>query len=495
MFGKQLLTCAIVLAIVYSINAEYNVDTYCTMVQNGQKLASVESCSKFYTCQNGVGTEGECGAGLSFDKNSQGCKASALVECYYDNDDPCNGKDKTYVPIVGTCDGWIYCTNDKELGRGHCGSGMIFKDKQCQYGSCNDNINEGVSAGMQSVCDIMQDNKFFGSTLDCQIWQKCVTGGLKTGTCGDGLIFNVQQQNCNYETGTDCSRVTGESVQPDEELDCLATQNGQKKGSVVKCSTFFICSNKKWVAYECDTNMFYDVNHATCLNRQSATPVSTCDRCEGSKKKFVNAVDPDCQKYTICKDSVRTGSGTCDDGYYFSEPSQACLADSKGLEAYASKNGACAVPAPTSAPTASPSTGTCKTDNNKCVCVDTTETDCQCGFDEDEECDVCAEGVEADGTCVVLPLDTCIVDGTKCICSDTEETDCQCGFDADDDCEECDDGVKDGKCIIPDVCIEDANDDCVCESGKAEGDGCTCGFDEGECISCPNGVTAGDCDA
>lgn len=373
---------------VHVAYGEYDVNAYCTIVKNGVKLPSIESCQKFYVCNNGIGTEDYCSSTQAFDKESQSCKLSSEVDCYYGVANPCEGKDKTYAPITGTCNGWIYCVNGTELGRGYCGSGLIFSNNQCIYGECNSSGNENESE-LTSVCQLMQQNVYFGSTMNCKTWQICKADGIMSNDCPDPYVFDVQNRLCDYESGTMCSRVTGEEIQPEENpvQTCTVADEGTSKPDPNNCTIHYECISEKYQIYYCPNGQYYDEPTQTCKLRQEATPVATCDRCFGSKKQFVNYVDADCQKYWICKNDVQIGNSECDTGLYFDEIAQACIyEDDSNKTEYIESNGACqadggSTGSDCSAECADAQPPECTPASGDCKCISNTEDPPTCIVD------------------------------------------------------------------------------------------------------------------
>ncbi|XP_053956319.1 peritrophin-48-like [Anastrepha ludens] len=338
---KQLIFGSLLLLLATSISAEYDVNAVCTLVPNGVRIGSIESCQKYYVCSNGKALAYSCPSGTKFSKNEQICLNAANVECYLDNTSPCSGKSEVFVPKSGSCSDWTYCKNGQEISTGTCPNNLIFQDGKCQYGYCSTSTTN-VDQDFKTVCQVMPNNIYFGSTLNCNKWQICKNEKLNGGFCKDNLVYNADSASCTYETESTCAYVTGTKVLPDVETYGSCTEDGATK-STSTCSDYLRCVNGQWSVYSCAEHYFFDVSKKTCVARKAAI-TAKCDRCQFSKDQFVNAVDEKCRSYLICANGVKQGSNSCATGYFFEESSQACVKISGNNNAtYISDNGACNV--------------------------------------------------------------------------------------------------------------------------------------------------------
>ncbi|XP_036326253.1 peritrophin-48-like [Rhagoletis pomonella] len=341
--AKQFIFGTLLLVLVNVIAAEYDVDGVCTLVSNGVRIGSIESCLKYYICNNGKATAYTCPSGSKFSKNSQTCLTAANVNCYFGETTPCTGKNGVFVPKTGSCNGWIYCKNGQEISNGTCSNNLIFRDGECIYGDCANSVNT-LDASFTSICQVLPNNKYFGSTMDCTKWQICRNEKLSGGVCKGDLVYEVASATCSYKTASTCAHVTGVKVQPDVEVFGSCTENGALKSTGI-CSDYLKCTNGLWTRQSCTNNFFFDTVKQTCVTRKAAV-TTDCDRCQFTKNTFANAVDVECRKYLICSNGVQKSSNSCGSAYYFDESSQACMKIS-GTVDLAAVSGACYT-APTS---------------------------------------------------------------------------------------------------------------------------------------------------
>ncbi|XP_067643603.1 peritrophin-48 [Eurosta solidaginis] len=336
MLAKQFIARMLVLVLVNSISAEYDVDGVCSLVTSGTRIGSIESCQKYYICNKGKATAYECSAGTKFNKNTQTCWDAAHVNCFFGDSNPCVSKTEGFVPKPGSCRGYIYCKNGMAVGTGQCGTDLVFNNGECIYGDCpTTNVND---ASFTSICQVLPNEKYFGSAKNCGKWQICKNEKLTAGFCTSDFVFDTESGSCTYKTEKTCDRVTGANIIPDQETfgQCEATTPVMASS---ECSDYLSCENNLWTLKSCPENFFFDKEKSTCVSRR-ASVTADCNRCQFSKKTFVNAVDPECRKYLICENGLKRGSSSCKDGYYFDESGQACVKGSAS-DNYAKTNGAC----------------------------------------------------------------------------------------------------------------------------------------------------------
>lgn len=334
LLGLAQAICYLVLALS-ATQAEYDVATFCQLAGRDIKLPSLESCRRFYTCNTTEPIAHLCPAGQFFDKNAQVCKPEKLVDCIDSQEDseqaPCAHRHREFIPDPESCNGYIYCVNGIEYWRNQCGPNMIFVDGLCMYGECQNEQSEQKpkpqpEKELRSVCQIMPNELYFGTTESCHMWLKCENGQLVSGNCPWNYIFNVNIHSCDYEDLSLCPHITGVSVIPEHQKPqpCDESETGLRKPDTRRCDIFWLCTSEMWIQFTCSPGQYYDSITHLCRRREDATPIATCSRCEGSNLQFVNMVDPQCQRYGVCSSGKLLGMGSCPLNTIFSESKQAC---------------------------------------------------------------------------------------------------------------------------------------------------------------------------
>ncbi|CAD7005116.1 unnamed protein product [Ceratitis capitata] len=336
MLTKQFIAGYLLLVLVNTISAEYDVDGVCTLIKDGGLIGSIESCQKYYSCNKGKATAYVCPDGTRFSKNLEKCVSESSVDCYIGAAGVCTGRSAAFISKPGTCNGWIYCKNEKQVGSGSCGSNLIFQNGECRYGECTvDSSN--LNTNFTSICQVMPNNKYFGSTKECSKWQICRNEKLVGGFCKNGLVYNVNLASCTYASSSSCSQVSGITVQPDAEVYGSCNNVNTKKPSNI-CSDYLKCENNLWKRYSCNRGYYFDITTSSCVARISAI-TTDCDRCLFSTKEFVNAVDEECRKYLVCQNGIKKTFNYCATGYYFDEIAGGCVKSTDTVSK--ASNGAC----------------------------------------------------------------------------------------------------------------------------------------------------------
>ncbi|KAH8257516.1 hypothetical protein KR038_011024, partial [Drosophila bunnanda] len=325
------------------LEGNYNVTAFCSSVKPGTQLGSINSCNYYYVCSTSGPVLSQCQSGYAYDFAKSACAPASQVNCYWGVENPCGGKNGTWVPNTSVCGGYHYCLNGANNGTSRCPSGQRFDSSisQCVYGSCN--LVESDEPNLSSLCDVVPPGIYFGDTGACDTWNYCLstTSGttLKSGTCtGTKSAFNVNTGNCDYPTVSTCSRVTDN---PLSQIAASCSPNGALKADSTVCGQYYQCKNQQWTGVACPVNYYFDVNSNLCQPRQSATPYEGCNRCQYATTKFVNAVDDsNCANYYYCNSNGVGTLATCPENYYFNEERQGCVPDST-LSTYAANNGAC----------------------------------------------------------------------------------------------------------------------------------------------------------
>lgn len=152
--------------------------------------------------------------------------------------------------------------------------------------------------------------------------------------------MDVELQACAPFSKAACERTGGFAPSKPEEEKC--TLNKKRPDEKV-CSKYYKCINSKWTHLSCDNHKYFDIDEENCVDRQKARPAKTCDRCEFSNNKWVNAIDDKCTKFLTCKDGHKVSEGSCGNDAYFNEQRQVCLTGTTttAIADYSSKNGAC----------------------------------------------------------------------------------------------------------------------------------------------------------
>ncbi|KAH8309698.1 hypothetical protein KR067_000036, partial [Drosophila pandora] len=326
------------------LEGNYNVTAFCNSVATGTQLGSIVSCEYYYVCQSTGPVQVNCTAGYAYNYTVQACQPANQANCFYGLDNPCSATSgKSFAPVSGSCNKYYACENGSSVGIGSCPVNTKFDSvsRDCIWGSCSTTQALTDTPNLNSLCEVVPPNIFFGTTESCDTWNYCTPGKAdpSTSTCAyPTSCFNVQKQICDYTGPTVCNRVTDQPLISTTTGAC--TSNSEPKGSSTICSQYYKCQNQQWQTYNCGYGQYWDTTTQQCQARQTATPEAGCNRCEYASKQFVNAVDSgNCTNYYYCNNGVATNLW-CNSGMFFSEQKQGCVNDDT-LSTYVLTNGAC----------------------------------------------------------------------------------------------------------------------------------------------------------
>ncbi|XP_034099422.2 peritrophin-48-like [Drosophila albomicans] len=342
MAGYYLLATVLCLAVgnalatAVVLEGTYNVTQVCTMVKAGTRIGGTQSCDYFYTCTSSGPKKATCATGYTYNYKTQSCVPTGQASCYYGLANPCAGNTgNKWVPHVSNCQAWYWCNDDKIAGNGECADGLKFESatQRCVYGRCSSNV---AGSGDVSICSVVPPNVYFGATDSCKTWNYCSDSGVLSTSACNSSAFIVSTGECGYSSYPGaCDRVTSDPVPT------TCTTLGTKQADPEVCGSYYVCDGSIFQLNKCPTGAYYDVAKETCVLRQTAVPIATCNRCQDTYIGFANAVDDKlCNSYYYCEHGEHGSTSTCPTGKYFNEELQACD-DDNDLATYVIDNGAC----------------------------------------------------------------------------------------------------------------------------------------------------------
>ncbi|XP_062555526.1 peritrophin-44-like [Armigeres subalbatus] len=165
-------------------------------------------CRKYTLCVNGVGFLRECSVGLMFDAAAQRCDLEANVDC---EESVCpnsvNPSVASMVPDPRDCSQYYICFNRVANGPHSCNPGLLF-----------DPVNRRCDLEANVECEVITESPpltdcpasglhYIPVAGECYSFSICLDGGIiGEEVCADGLIFDINQQNCRprADEGAQC---------------------------------------------------------------------------------------------------------------------------------------------------------------------------------------------------------------------------------------------------------------------------------------------------
>lgn len=119
-----LLPLLLPLLLIQSVAAQQAANI-CTGLPDGTAVRNTQSCSTFYSCQNGVPILTPCPAGQLFNHINRRCDSNRdQVECYTCPD---TGRSSDFAdwPVANECQQFVRCFDNRTEQR-TCGHGLLF---------------------------------------------------------------------------------------------------------------------------------------------------------------------------------------------------------------------------------------------------------------------------------------------------------------------------------------------------------------------------------
>ncbi|XP_049809168.1 uncharacterized protein LOC126252325 isoform X2 [Schistocerca nitens] len=364
-----------------------------------------DDCSKYWECDNGNLYNGSCTDGLIWNPNEDSCDWPYNYDCPYDKKkqsllpgevpqlqsraDPPVCPERipgvilniTFYPNEDDCSKYWECDNGN-LYNGSCTDGLIWNPNEdscdwpynydCPYDKKKQSLLPGEVPQLQSRADppvcperipgVILNITFYPNEDDCSKYWECDNGNLYNGSCTDGLIWNPNEDSCDWPYNYDCpydkkkqSLLPGEVPQLQSRADppvCPERIPGVEMNITFypnedDCSKYWECDNGNLYNGSCSDGLVWNPNVDSCdwpyiydcpydKKEQSLLP--------GEVPQLQSRADPpvcperipgvilnitfypnedDCSKYWEC-DNGNLYNGSCTDGLIWNPNEDSC---------------------------------------------------------------------------------------------------------------------------------------------------------------------------
>ncbi|XP_065360883.1 peritrophin-44 [Calliphora vicina] len=327
--------------IVMVSSADVDMTATCALMSEGF-IADPKSCQGYGYCKGGkLSGTGSCPAGYLYNARHGVCDDPANVVCS-DVDTACKyADDQTFVADPNDCSRYCYCSKQKAECTS-CPKGQVFDSRvtRCVYASA-----PGFVCQADSVCRLVPNGVFLGTTTCGNQYTGCLNGVGTTATCPKGLFYNTQLGGCQSENpciggnpvggGLGVNGVAPQTPIPCEKATSATPEKPQYVTDQATCMGYFVCTgiNDPGIWTKCPLGLHF--NDGECV-----TPYTfACqhDRCGNMNVTWVGAINTECKNFLICKDQTSQGlvngyevyTGIpCQQNYFFNEYTQTCSKDS-----------------------------------------------------------------------------------------------------------------------------------------------------------------------
>ncbi|XP_075161955.1 peritrophin-44 isoform X2 [Haematobia irritans] len=307
-------------------NDVFNPDTLCPLIANGTKIKDPRYCNVYIVCMNDTSISGSCGDQF-FDCNTGECVDPASVNCI--SSDPCAKNPTGFVADPYTCNGYYYCS-DGVGTRGECSAGLNYNP---ETNNCIRNFPCEITMLPEDYCNIVPVGAFIKVPGSCTEYQTCWQSKLLNGTCPAGFYFDAFKGDCDYPHNVDCVDDNNPDPEIPADVACNKTgvfiSDGVSCNGYFYCGDKNADGDYDMIHGTCPVDRFFDATDGgQCLARTKVRcPYDRCVTLGMDFMQMANLDGDDCKGFAICQYGKEISRAECPSGQYFDEMSQLCVTE------------------------------------------------------------------------------------------------------------------------------------------------------------------------
>lgn len=348
-------------------------------------LPNREDCSMFYVCFGGEAFPFSCSDGTHWSTRENLCLKKSEAKCEFDDDEGAEQCPETGIESIShpeSCEKYILCVGGARIKRS-CAPGFHFSRdfRSCVPADIADcNLEEGETLECPEIDDL--DNLvFLPNSKICEKYYVCFGGEQVSLSCGDGLHWSVEEQNCVDKRTAGCEKFDDDFEEcPDDGVKAISHPDNCEKyvlcvgGTRIKrncapgyhfsreartcvaadiagckeivecpesddldnliflpnpnyCHKYYFCFGGEAFPFACADGMHWSREHEICTSKELAG----CEEYEGNDieecpETGVKSISHpyNCEKYVLCVGGARI-KRTCAPGFHFSREWRNCV--------------------------------------------------------------------------------------------------------------------------------------------------------------------------
>ncbi|XP_068143215.1 LOW QUALITY PROTEIN: fibrillin-1 [Drosophila tropicalis] len=319
------------------------LSTSCQNQTDGQSVADVEDCTRFYLClQQEAAILQRCASGSFFDANLGYCRPND-GSCQLPL---CEGLDDgSLVPHPVDCQAYYSCSQENGTQLIYCSEGEYYHSilAQCRadHGQCRN--QEQVDDDSDDRTSLNPCTGLHGIRLQheiyCNLYYACVKGLAIPVECPNQQQFNPVLGHCENEDES-WQKCENGQLNGNNTYSCGSLADGSYLANRTDCTRYFICAGGVALAQRCGTGFYFDAEQLLCVADDGSCPyVDTEDDsdegnnqhvppdplvCEG-KHGLIMPDPANCNNFYICVSS-KLRHECCYTGYFFNATLLQCQA-------------------------------------------------------------------------------------------------------------------------------------------------------------------------
>ncbi|XP_058458071.1 probable chitinase 10 [Malaya genurostris] len=264
--------------LIQLISARFISDNICLAMPNGQKLPVTDDCSSYIVCEYNVQSIRHCASGTLFDPLMQVCNWASMVRC---------GETPTLPPMwfsttkssINTPDPSPPPTNPPQTKSTTKAPTSTIPTTATTRTTLAPTTSSPPSQNPYPQC--ASDGFYFiPHPSACESYYICAYGMLILHSCGQGVYWNTDTNQCDFPANTNCSNLPN-PAKPETSTPSIGTTTASKlpncRGSEIfhpsieHCGKYYICIGSSPILMSCPKDYLWNPT------------ISQCDRPENTR--------------------------------------------------------------------------------------------------------------------------------------------------------------------------------------------------------------------
>ncbi|XP_011291529.1 peritrophin-44 [Musca domestica] len=295
----------------------FDPDTLCPLVAHGTKIKDPRYCNIYVEClENDIVTR-SC-EDLYFDIQLGQCVDPLTTTCL--SSQPCIGKNGVFVADPYNCESYYYCSNGVGI-QGQCSAGMSFNP---ETGFCVRDFPCHITMYPEDYCNLFAEGVFVKVPDSCRHYQTCWRSELINGSCPGILFFDAPRGGCDDPLKVDCdepmpeipehvvcrenNEFISDGISCDGYFFCQQNLDGEFRMFPGSCP-----KGRFFDKGECVPRSHTKCDHDRCVGMGY------------EYMQMVNIDGDGCRGFAVCQRGKEIGRSQCPEGWYFDEWEQFCV--------------------------------------------------------------------------------------------------------------------------------------------------------------------------
>lgn len=257
-----------------------------------------EDCSKYFVCFGGEKISLSCGVGLHWNADEETCMDKSEAGCEDSDREECPETGVKQISHPTNCGKYILCFGGNEIER-ECPAGLHFSR---ETRTCMDPRDAGCEEELFECPDEDDPDNlvFFPNVEDCAKYYLCFGGEKIPLSCGRGLHWSVEENQCLSKADANCEFHEGREFCPETGIHQISHP--------FNCEKYILCFGGNEIERFCAPGFHFSRIYRSCVDPD----IAECEEGEDGKDEYScpKEDDPgnlvfipnveDCTQYFLC---------------------------------------------------------------------------------------------------------------------------------------------------------------------------------------------------